>query len=155
MLQSLFLAWPKAVLALALVDDWYQMHSCLETFCRPHVSEQIVTLYTDTGCNTVATVGENTYKDFVFPIGCTNSGSDASRTSQTADCNPGQFILALWVLLSGPFLDAHTRACSIAPLGFHHVFMYAPCPLNYCYLIFEIDCFVSGVLSLAVLIVGF
>jgi hypothetical protein len=59
------------------------------------VSEQIVTLYTDDGCGTVATVGSNIYKDFKIPIGCTNTGSDASLTSTTADCNPGQFMLVV------------------------------------------------------------
>jgi hypothetical protein len=71
--------------------------------CCPHASEQIVNLYTDAGCGSVATVGSITYKDFSIPIGCTNTGTDASTTSLTADCNPGQLIFLFF---------AHVKFCS-------------------------------------------
>lgn len=70
----------------------FSFTACYFIICCPHVSEQIVNLYTDAGCGSIATVGPITYKDFSIPIGCTNTGSDASLTSLTADCNPGQYM---------------------------------------------------------------
>ena len=68
---------------------------CSQQLFASHSFEQIVTLYTDTGCSSVATAGSVTYKDFAIPLGCTNTGSGITTVGTTADCNPGQFLLPL------------------------------------------------------------
>jgi hypothetical protein len=68
----------------------------MKFFADPQLPEQIVTLYTETGCTStsVATIGGVKYSDFAIPIGCTNTNngsSDATRVGLTADCSPGPF----------------------------------------------------------------
>ena len=64
---------------------------CFNSFFDPDAPEQIVTLYSDAGCGEVAVKDSITYKDFVFPAGCTNTGSGTLRVGLTADCSPGWF----------------------------------------------------------------
>lgn len=74
-----------------------------------------MTLYTDNGCGTVATVSGTVYQDTVIPLGCTNSGSGNQTVGLTADCNPGRFnILSHFTLDAVAFsvLNAHMHAAS-------------------------------------------